>query len=296
MIRVPFTKMVGTGNDFIVVDTVRHPLPALRRRWPAVSKALCDRHHGIGADGLLILQPSRTAEVKMRVLNPDGSEAEMCGNGARCVALYVQHARSRGRPRQGRVRLETRAGVLMGEVRGGQVAMRMTDPTELRLDQDIQVQGRRFGFGFINTGVPHAVVPVAALARLDVQGLGRELRHHRAFAPRGTNVDFIEADARRRNRLRVRTYERGVEAETLACGTGVAAAAVMYALARAGGNGKERRQRIDVETKSGHVLGVAFTVTPGPNVRVTDVVLEGPAVRVFEGAVPWPLTGGLTQR
>ncbi|MBI1992304.1 MAG: diaminopimelate epimerase [Candidatus Omnitrophica bacterium] len=291
--QIPFTKMAGAGNDFIIVDARRHQLAPLTRQWPAISRSLCDRHTGIGADGLLVLEMSRRANVKMRVFNSDGSEAEMCGNGARCVARYIAQG-----ARGASVSIETRAGVVEATVRGDEVAMRMMDPTGLRLGLSLDVGGRTVRLlGFVNTGVPHAVVPVKRIDSIDVTRIGRALRYHRAFAPRGSNVNFVQADAKRTNRLRVRTYERGVEEETLACGTGVAASAVLYALRHEGrgrGNGVLRgsrsscRRRIEVETRSGEVLTVAFTVTgEGSSRRVSDVVLQGAAARVFEGEVSW---------
>ncbi len=228
-VTIPFTKMVGTGNDFIVVDTLYHPLPALKGEWPEVTRALCDRHTAIGADGVLVLEPSASANVKMRLFNPDGSEAEMCGNGARCVALYVK---SKRRGREQPVTIETAAGVLEATVHDDRVAIRMTDPTALQLELELDVDSRRIRLGSVNTGVPQVVVSVERLEEVDVVGLGRALRHHRAFAPQGTNVNFIQADAGHPDRLRVRTYERGVEKETLACGTGLAASAMIYALSR----------------------------------------------------------------
>ena len=218
-VTIPFTKMVGAGNDFVIIDTTRSALPSRARQWPAISKALCDRHRGIGADGVLVLEPSDAADVAMRVFNPDGSEAQMCGNGARCVARYLtQDARGTTRDARGRrVTIETQAGILCAQVKGRRIAMRMTDPTELELGLALDVGRRKVRLGFVNTGVPHAVVPVERLDQLDVSRLGRLLRYHRLFSPRGSNVNFIQADPKRTNRVRVRTYERGVEDETLAC-------------------------------------------------------------------------------
>jgi diaminopimelate epimerase len=175
--------------------------------------------------------------------------------------------------------------VLSATVRGERVAMRMTDPTGLSLRRSVALDGRRVPLGFVNTGVPHAVIPVRALDRTDVVAAGRRLRYHRQFSPRGTNVDFIQPDPRRPGRLRVRTYERGVEAETPACGTGVAASAIIHALRQADRmNGRTRRHRVEVQTRSGDLLAVSFQAAPGrTGPRVTDVVLEGPARRVFEG-------------
>ena len=282
MTRIPFAKMVGTGNDFVVVDARRRALARLANAWPAISRAACDRRTGIGADGLLVLEPSRVAQIRMRVFNPDGSEAEMCGNGARCVARYLG----------GSVTIQTKAGVLSARVRGARVAMRMTDPTELQLSRSLTVGRGRHRVGFINTGVPHAVVPVTRLDAMDVERVGRGLRRHRAFSPRGANIDFIQPDARRKGALRVRTYERGVEAETLACGTGVAASAVVQTLwqhHRERGNGVLRRHAVKVKTRSGDVLTVSFAVEGrGHSIRVTELVLEGGASLVFRGEINWP--------
>ncbi len=288
MTTIPFTKMVGTGNDFIVVDARHLRLPA--PRWAAASRAWCDRHRGIGADGVLVLEPSRVADVKMRIFNPDGSEAEMCGNGARCVARFL-----RPRPQPEPVAIETAAGVVKATVSQNRVAMRMTPPTGLRPEMALAVDGRRLRMGVVNTGVPHVVIPVAALDRVEVARLGRLLRFHRAFAPQGTNVNFIQADAAHPNRLRVRTYERGVEAETLACGTGIAASAVIYALHRrlwrAGGrsNGYAAACRVEVLPRSGDLLVVTFTVTTAHgSPQIADLVVEGAASTSFEGEVGWP--------
>ena len=275
---IPFVKMVAAGNDFLIIDARR-----LRRRglpWKAVSRAVCDRHHGVGADGLLVLEPSTKANVRMRVFNPDGSEANMCGNGARCVVVYLQQGAG-----DSAVTIETKAGFLSATVRGERVAMRMTDPTRLRTDLSLRVNGKTLRALHLNTGVPHTVVPVTQLDRVAVDALGRTLRFHRAFSPAGTNVNFIQPSGRR---LRVRTYERGVEAETLACGTGVAASAVAYVLGN-GWRGRRQKHRIDVETRGGDRMAVSFTLMPsGRGVAVTDLILEGRARRICEGTVQWP--------
>lgn len=303
-VAIRFTKMVGTGNDFIVVDHRTGRTRALRRGWRSISRALCDRHRGVGADGVLLLEPSSAARARMRVFNPDGSEAQMCGNGARCVALYMAstthpsgtwdmgHGTKAGKA----VTIETKAGVLSATVRGERVALRMTDPTDLQRERTVHVGAKRIRFGFVDTGVPHVVVSVQTLDAVDVQRIGRALREHRQFAPQGTNVNFIQADARHPHRIQIRTYERGVEAETLACGTGVAAAAVMHALEHtpAGrgqavlANGHTQTHRVDVKTRSGDVLTVSFDVAhDGARAQVRNVVLEGPASRVFDGVVGW---------
>jgi len=298
MTKIPVTKMAGAGNDFLIMDVRRHALASLRRRWAAVSRALCDRHRGIGADGLLVLERSRAASARMRVFNPDGSEAEMCGNGARCVARYLQEGRrgSRRANAPTRVTIETKAGLIGASVRGDRVAMHMTEPTELTLDLTLKAGGDSFSLGVVNTGVPHAVVPVKAIETVDVERLGRALRQHPHFSPRGTNVNFVQEAANGSPRLLIRTYERGVEAETLACGTGVAAAAVLFALrdqpdergGRRDRGSRASRQTIDVQTRSGDVLNVSFIIEgQGRQRRATQVVLEGTASRIFDGVAYW---------
>ena len=279
---IPFTKMVGTGNDFLIVDTVHGKVGARATRWPVLSRLMCNRRHGVGADGVLVLEPSRLADCKMRVFNADGSEAEMCGNGARCVAWFVH--RLAGRRRQ-EVSIETAGGVVRATVRGERVQMRMPDPKGLRPSMAVKVAQRCLQVGAVNTGVPHIVVPVAALDDVDVDRLGRQLRFHRAFRSRGTNVNFLETDARRPNRLRIRTYERGVEGETLACGTGVTAAAVLHALNGPRRN-KARVRRIEVETRGGERLIVTVTIAPSRTdgaSHVTNVTLEGPVRTICQG-------------
>ena len=307
MMTIPFTKMVGTGNDFLIVDTRRGATKRLKRQWPVISRALCDRRNGVGADGLLVLEPSTRADVRMRVFNPDGSEAEMCGNGARCVAVYVRQHQPSGKlkarlsSRLGEagvesgknITIETKAGVLSAMVRGERVALCMTDPTELEMKCSLELNGRHMPGGFVNTGVPHMVIPVKALDQLDITQLGRAVRDHPAFAPHGTNANFIETDAQHPTHLRIRTYERGVEAETLACGTGVTAAAIVHALRHANGSSRGRQShRIQVETRGNDRLTVSFvTRHTGATVHVSDVVLEGPARRICDGTILWPVKG-----
>ena len=275
-VLVPFTKMAGAGNDFLITDAVHHrTLGSLKAAWPRVARAMCDRRYGVGADGLLVLERSRVADVRMRIFNPDGSEAEMCGNGARCVASYVK--------RRGTATLETRAGVVTAAVQGDRVAMQMPDPRDLRLDLSLHVNGSIRSLSSVDTGVPHVVAVVTHLDQIDVDTLGRQIRFNQAFQPRGTNVNFVEANPKNSHRLRVRTYERGVEAETLACGTGAVAAAVIHALRT-----EVRKCQTRIETKSGETLTVSLTIAGPSRARtVTDVVLEGGVRWICEGDFRW---------
>jgi diaminopimelate epimerase len=187
----------------------------------------------------------------------------MCGNGARCTALFL---------RKKRAVLETKAGLIQAQANGADIKVRLTDPRDMELDMPLQVNGRKIKVNFINTGVPHAVIFSAQLSEFDIVPLAKLVRFHDKFSPRGTNVDFIEplsADA-----FSIRTYERGVEDETLACGTGSVASAIIFA-SKTGASGK-----IKVHTKSKEVLRVYFERT---GVKFTNVWLEGKARIVCKG-------------
>jgi diaminopimelate epimerase len=200
----------------------------------------------------------------MRIFNADGSEAEMCGNGARCVSLYT------GRKS---VPIETKAGVIESRVStGGMVKIKLTDPKEIDLDTSIDLGGRPLKVNFVNTGVPHAVVFVEGLDKINVDTIGRNIRYHKKFAPKGTNVNFIEVLSR--DSLKIRTYERGVEAETLACGTGSVASALIFAL-KSGTRG-----RIKVRTCGNETLSIYFKELKD---GFSDVWLEGKARIVYQG-------------
>lgn len=263
--KLPFWKMHGAGNDFILIDDRAGGFPAGKA---ALIAALCARRTGIGSDGLILLDRSASAHVRMRFFNPDGHPAEMCGNGARCAARLAHELGAAPAD----LVLETAAGPVPASVRGNSVAVRLTPPAAWRLDGLADLPGGAVRYGFVNTGVPHAVVLVEDLASCDVAGLGRSLRRHAAFAPAGTNVNFVRLVAP--NTLEIRTYERGVEGETLACGTGIAAAALI--LARRGAV----QPPVSVRTAGGDTLQVAFDIAGD---RVDNVVLTGPAVHVFQG-------------
>jgi diaminopimelate epimerase len=215
--KIPFYKMHGAGNDFILVDDRALDFPAADRAFLA---QLGSRRTGIGADGIILLQPSEHADLRMRFINPDGNEQDMCGNGARCLARL---ANDLGAAPAGMI-IETGAGLVQAEVNSDHVRIGLTGPDDWRMGLEA---GLEWPVDFVNTGVPHAVVRVEELDQLDLCGLGRLLRGHPLFAPKGTNANFVkvEQDAT----LSIRTYERGVEAETLACGTGAAAAALVAA-------------------------------------------------------------------
>jgi diaminopimelate epimerase len=268
MQKIKFTKMVASGNDFVVITpNSKFPAPSLKK----LAQKICDRKFGVGADGLLVLEKSKVADLKMRIFNPDGSEPKMCGNGARCVALWLTENRE---PRTEKLSIETKAGIIQAQVRGDKVKIKLTEPKNIKLDLPIKVNNRSMRVNFIDTGVPHTVIFVEGLEKIDVFNLGRQIRYHKKFSPRGTNVDFVEV--LNNNSINLRTYERGVENETLACGTGaVAAAIVMSDKLRLNGS-----KEIKVQTRSGEVLKVYFEKI---NHKFKNVWLEGKAKIVYKG-------------
>jgi diaminopimelate epimerase len=269
---LPFYKMNGAGNDFIVVDNRDLSLPLDRE----TIAALCDRHRGIGADGLLAVEPAeKGADYKFRYYNADGGEAEMCGNGARCFGRFAAHL---GEGVAERVTFETIAGTLAADMVDGNVRIAMSEPKDLKLDAGVSVPGLDAALHFINTGVPHAVVFVPdarALEQLDVFTHGRAIRRHEAFAPAGTNANFAAVLAP--GHIAIRTYERGVEAETLACGTGMVACALIHHLL----TGAPSPVKVDVA--GGDTLEIGFEKTA--NQAFAMVTLTGPADFVFEGEI-----------
>jgi diaminopimelate epimerase len=264
-----FTKMSGAGNDFILLDN-RDGRIVLT---PEKVARLCHRQFGIGADGLMLLIPSRTAvaDWAWQFYNSDGSDAEMCGNGARCFARYIQRVTGWTHPT---VRFETIAGVIHAEFLGERVTIGLTAPHGLRLEETVPTAGGETRVSSLNTGVPHAVVFVADADQAMVQERGAELRWHDHFKPRGTNVNFAQILGP--NHIRVRTYERGVEGETLACGTGVTASALISARI----HGFQSPVRVQVQ--GGDELAVSFREEAG---QFHDVRLNGPATFVFEGRI-----------
>ena len=259
--RLRFWTMAAAGNDFVLVDSEVSRPQALARR-------LCGRREGVGADGLLVAR--RVAGgVTLRYFNADGSVA-FCGNGTRCAAWWAFVRGWAGR----RMRLWTSAGVIAAQVDGRErVTLAMPEPKGLRLGLALRLLGRRFVAHLVDTGVPHAVVPVPELTDFPVSEFGRAIRRHRVFGRAGVNVDFV---CRTGRALCLRTYERGVEDETWACGTGAVAAAVV------GWKLGWVRPPVMVRVRSGQTLTVSFQAE-GDSAQ--DVRLSGPAQIVFSGEV-----------
>ena len=268
--KLEFQKMSGAGNDFIVADNRDGGIGD----GSALARRICDRHWGVGADGLLLLEKSTVASYKMMYYNADGSYGGMCGNGGRCIASYAVAKGVAGSDHK----FEALDHIYHAEVAENGVRLAMKDPSALRLGIMLPVAGKRIEGSFVDTGAPHMVVFAKGVTRkgleaVDVLALGRAIRTHRRFRPAGTNVNFIEIGSDKF--VRMRTYERGVETETLACGTGSIAAAIV-ASKIAG-----IRTPITVVARSKSRLMVDFEVKEEG--RITNITLTGPTERVFEG-------------
>jgi len=269
-----FFKMNGAGNDFIIVDN--RDLSLSEALDTDTIAALCDRHRGIGADGLLAVEPAKKgADFRFRYYNADGGEAEMCGNGARCFGRFTAHL---GEIVLKKVTFETIVGTLGAEMIGDDVRIAMSDPTDLELEIDVQVPGLDGSLHFVNTGVPHVVAFLESMAELedfDVFQYGGEIRKHDAFAPAGTNANFAAILAP--DHIAIRTFERGVEDETLACGTGMVASALVHHLLTSAPS------PIKVDVEGGDTLEIGFEKSGEKTFK--NVTLTGPADFVFEGEI-----------
>jgi len=262
-----FTKMNGAGNDFVMIDNRADEV----RLQPGQIVRICDRHRGIGADGVLLLEKgSNGADFRMRYYNRDGGEAEMCGNGARCFARFANRVANAPK----KMSFQTPAGLIRGELHGELVTLQMSEPKDLRLNVALQLDGEDARVHYINTGVPHVVVPVARVDVVNVFDRGAAIRRHEMFSPAGANVNFIEKGGPQK--ILVRTYERGVEDETLACGTGVVASALIFAAT------EKINGPVDVVVRSGSELSVDFKRAGD---QFTNVTLTGPAEFAFEGTI-----------
>lgn len=225
-----FYKMSGHGNDFIVLngDRARKDMD-----WREYAPRWCSRRTSVGADGLLIVEPSERADFRLRIFNSDGSEAEMCGNGARCAARFAEVRGITG----SRMTFETMAGIIGASTEGDMVAINLTEPKVVNNDILLNINGTELNVCTIDSGVPHSIVfrdNVMEMLPDEVIAMGRFIRNHPTFGPEGTNVDFVEVMGP--SLIRVRTYERGVEAETMACGTGAVASSILCHLYRNAGD------------------------------------------------------------
>lgn len=270
MRKIPFYKLSGSGNDFILIDNRRGALARFRgRRLNAFAKAVCTHRLSVGGDGLILIEPPKnpkTAHFRWRLFNADGTEAELSGNGGRCAARFA-HLRKIA---PARMVFETLAGPIRAEVSRTGVKIQMPEPKSLELDIKIHAAGTDHLGHFVNTGVPHTVLFVDDPSSVDVVGLGRAIRRHERFQPAGTNVNFAAVSGPQT--IRMRTYERGVEDETLACGTGAVAVALVAAALGKG------RSPVTLRQQSGMPLRVHFK---WDGRHFSEVFLQGDARVIY---------------
>lgn len=266
---IPFTKMSGSGNDFILIDH-RRPFLDSVAEMQRFARAVCERKFSAGADGLILIENDAEADFRWHFINGDGSLAEMCGNGARCAARFA-HAKGIA---PAAMRFRTVAGTIDAEVVGHGARIKMTPPNSVQLELTLGIGEQDAVLHHINTGVPHAVLFMADNDAAPVFEWGRIVRYHQHFQPAGTNVNFVQRLGD--NRLSVRTYERGVEGETMACGTGAVAAAIIAGLLG------HVEPPVRVVTSGKEELVIHFRVAGG---AAQDVYLEGPANFIYEGVL-----------
>lgn len=263
---IDFFKMSGSGNDFIIIDN-RHRVVDETDLSNFITK-VCRRKLSVGADGFILIEDTDTVDFKWRFFNSDGSRAEMCGNGARCAARFAYLNGIAGPI----MSFETAAGTVSAQVSDDLVKIQMPDPADLRMDYTLELKGGSMLISSVNTGVPHVVISVDEIDGVDVVEPGREIRFHTGFAPAGTNVNFVSFQ--KDGHIAIRTYERGVEDETLACGTGAIAAAIVTA------NKTRMKSPIKVLTRGGEYLTIYFQEKDG---TYNDVYLEGDARIIYKG-------------
>jgi len=265
MRRIEFWKMNGSGNDFILIDNREGTVE--EGEMGHLVKRICRRRESVGADGMIFVTKSDRYDFAWRFFNADGSEAEMCGNGGRCVARFAHLKGISG----SKMTFETLAGPVSAEVMGRVVKVLMPEPSGLEMDIDLPSQSGWLSVDFINTGVPHVVVQVENLLEHPVFEQGKAIRYHPMFSPQGTNANFMRVLSS--DLIAIRTYERGVEDETLACGTGAIASALMAAARSIVSS------PVKVRTKGGEELGIYFQKEGD---RFKHVWLEGSTSVVYQ--------------
>ena len=263
---IPFSKMSAGGNDFIIIDNRQNILEPKRAKECA--QKVCRRKLSIGADGLILIEDSEKADFKWRFFNSDGSEAEMCGNGGRCVARlsYLKGIAPH------MLTFETLAGIIKAEVLGERVKLQLPLPHNLTCDRKLVLDGKCYHVDTITVGVPHVVMCVEDLSKCEVVKLGKMIRFSEYFKPAGTNVNFVSI--KDESTIAIRTYERGVEDETLACGTGAVASALIA------NEKKGVESPVAALTQGGEILTVYFTKEKQV---LKEVFLEGSANLIYEG-------------
>ena len=274
MRTIPVVKMSGTGNDFLMVDNRENLLK--EGEAAELAKSACPRRISAGADGVILLEKSSKAghDFRMRIYNADGSEAEMCGNGSRCLSVFAAQIGAAKHTQ----RIETLAGSLSATAAadGLSAKVQLSPPSKLEVKRGVDVLGESCDLYFINTGVPHAIEFSADVSKIDIRKKGACIRYHDVFKPRGTNVNFVQLMGN--NTIKIRTYERGVEDETFACGTGSAAAAIAAGLVH------EYTSPVKVLTAGGSTLTIHFEKQGD---GVSAPFLEGGVDTVYKGEYYW---------
>ncbi len=258
--------MSGSGNDFIIIDNRKAVIDD--NSLNDFIRKTCRRKMSVGADGLILIENTNQADFKWRFYNSDGSRAEMCGNGARCAARFAHINKIAGTE----MTFTTDVGFIKASIIDERVKIKTPDPSIPKLDYTLEIKNGSQLLSSINTGVPHVVIETDSVDHIDVFNRGQEIRFHQAFLPDGTNVNFISS--KNDNGILIRTYERGVENETLACGTGAIAAALITACKTG------KTSPIDVHTKSGGVLTIHFKKEGD---GYSSVYLEGDARIIYKG-------------
>lgn len=262
--RIRFWKYSASANDFIVLNNRDD-------RWseiaPELARLMCARRYSVGADGLILIGQSDSADVRVRYFNPDGKEFQTCGNGGRCAARFASHHVLH----QPRLTLQTNSGTISAEVRGESVRISFIPPGEIKLGLNVSIEGRFYRGHVVKLGDPHFVIPSGRVDEMNFVSIARTIRHHPVFLPEGTNVHFIEI--RSPQKVRIRSFERGVEDETLACGSGcISAAVAMFSCGL-----------VDPPVTLLPESGIPLTVHFGRESYSQDLALEGDARMIYEG-------------
>jgi diaminopimelate epimerase len=265
---IAFEKMSGTGNDFVIIDNRTVGIP--RDVQQDLARKICRRMFSVGADGLIFIEESTVADFGWNFYNADGSVAEMCGNGSRCAARFAYRHNIAGK----KMKLETLAGIVEAEICEEEdiVRVKMTPPFDFRLDISLQIGDEERPVAYVNTGVPHAVIFVQE-DDVPVKTWGRKVRFHQLFEPKGANANFVKLLPD--GKLKVRTYERGIEDETMACGTGAVASALFASIL------KGIDSPVEVITSGGDVLTILFDLHDGPVAE--NIFLQGPTRLICTG-------------
>ena len=259
MKSVEFYKLTAAGNDFVLIDNRKNII--LEKYFSILAKKLCDRRYCIGGDGLILLENSNKADFRMIYYNSDGSYASMCGNGGRSISMFAYKLGVCGK----NMKFETDAGLITAQIKSDTVVkLALYNPKDLVLEEEIEIENKKYKVSSLNTGVPHAVVYVDDLEKVDVLKYGNIIRFHKHYQPEGTNVNFVKVD-KENNTLFVRTYERGV----------IASSIISVILNKV-------KSPVHVITKGKDNLYVSCSID---NNKISNVFLEGPAIVAFTGIV-----------